>query len=156
MPWLLTSGHSLFGSIVRVASAYHHTNMLYYLPAFRGYEGLQELLKTNKLERKLCDLIPPAFREPWLFLRKHSTYLTSHDRRLQLNEAAKSLADLFQATDIFLPVRCQEILNESELQTHLEQSKVFREGRIDEKHLLDFIGNLFKPSAIIAAVGYDC
>ena len=158
MPWLLTRGHSFFGSITRVASAYHHTNLLYYLPAFGGYEGLQELQKTSKLEKKLCELVPPAYREPWLFLQKHSTYVVSHDRRMQLNEAAKSLADLFQAADIFLPFRLpnsQEVLMECELRPHLEQSTIFKEGRIDEKHLLDFIGNYFKPSAIKAAVGYD-
>jgi hypothetical protein len=76
----------------------------------------------------------------------------------QLDSASFELADLFAHPHIALPFRLptlHEQIRESELGDLLQKSPLFAQGLVGESLLLNFLGNYFKPSALVAAVSQD-
>ena len=100
----------------------------------------------------LLEHIPPMFRAAWICMQADNRTRVDNT---QLDAAAFELADLFAHPHIVMPFRLptlDEQIREAELVDLLQSSPFFEANQIGDAHLINFLGNYFKPSALTAVV----
>jgi hypothetical protein len=163
MPWLRSRGISARGNVIMTSGAYHPTNLLYHAESFGGELRLHELWVPSIADPNKRNCVPGI---PW------EQYVPEHlmpawqtllawpiASRLYPNEAedraAALLADLFAEESESMPFRIPSIAEkerDSELAGYyacLGAAKPL----LDQQRFVDLIGNFFKPSALLAALG---
>ena len=160
MPWLLHRGHTSSCNIVRTAGAYKLQNLLYHLPTWGGKQGLSNLLLQGKLMEAVTAHIPPGYVEAWECMQTQFKDTQANDTKTDFKRrqdaAAQALADLFENKDIALPFRLptwEEQIRDSEISDLLHSGTHIDRASVEKSKFAHYIGNFFKPSALIAAVG---
>ena len=151
-PWLQSRGTTPSGNVIRTATAYKMQNLVYHLPTFGGLAGLERLLHSGRLAERVQAYVPQPFVDAWLCMQapEHGKGYST-----QTDEAARTLADLFENPAVFLPFRppsLKEQLEETELENILHYYDTDPCVRPSEEKLMNFIGNYFKPSAVAAVI----
>ena len=156
-PWLRPRAISDMGNVVQTPLAYHPKNLLYDINYFSGLPGFQQacIAYASKLYPKLpfLDFLPPFLWDDWNTLESWPADFTVELTPAILKTVSR-LQDFYSNPHIYLPFRLPSL---SEKAKDSELSELLL-ATIEEASpplftLHNIIGNFFKPSAVVAALG---
>ena len=156
-PWLRPRAITDMGNVVQTPLAYHPKSLLYDINYFSGLPGFQQACITHasKLYPKLpfLDFLPPFLWDDWNTLESWPADFTVELTPAILKTVSR-LQDFYSNPHIYLPFRLPSL---SEKAKDSELSELLL-ATIEEASpplftLHNIIGNFFKPSAVVAALG---
>ena len=156
-PWLRPRSITDMGNVVQTPLAYHPKNLLYDTNYFSGLPGFEKacIAYASKLYPKLpfLDFLPPFLWDDWNTLESWPADFTV-DLTPHILKTVSRLQDFYSNAYIYLPFRLpslSEKAKDSELSELLIATIEDASPPLFTLH--NIIGNFFKPSAVVAALG---
>ena len=156
-PWLRPRHTTLRGSVVQTPLAYHPKHLLYDVSYFGTFQHFLSACQANLplLYPKLpfTDFLPEFLWEDWQHLVDWSADFNSELNQTILDTVSR-LQDFYSNPHIYLPFRLpnlREKAKDSELSVLIDTTIAEADPPLRTLH--NIIGNFFKPSAVLAALG---
>ena len=156
-PWLRPRDYTSKGDVVQSPLAYHPKNLLYDIAFFGSWESFCAACLSN--QSHLYPNIPFKKFLPEFLWKEWDALLAwkaDFDSQLtpQILETVSKLQEFYSNPHIYLPFRLpslEEKAKDSELTTLIATTQ--QEANPPLRTLHNIIGNFFKPSAVLAALG---
>ena len=156
-PWLRPRGYTPKGAVVQTPLAYHPKNLLYDSTYFGSWDRFCESCLSN-LSRQYPEVPFKQFLPEYLWKEWDALLDWKADFDSQLTQAilhtVTKLQEFYSNPYIYMPCRLptlDEKAHDSELTDLIETTK--QEANPPVRTLHNIIGNFFKPSAVLAALG---
>ena len=156
-PWLRPRHTTLRGSVVQTPLAYHPKHLLYDISYFGTFQQFLASCQANVplLYPKLpfTDFLPEFLWSDWQALVDWSADFNSELTQAILDTVSR-LQDFYSNPHIYLPFRLpnlREKAKDSELSDLIDATIAEADPPLRTLH--NIIGNFFKPSAVLAALG---
>ena len=156
-PWLRPRRTTDKGSVVQTPLAYHPRNLLYDTTYFGGPSGFRKACVANHPtaypELPFKEFLPEFLWDDWDSLVAWEADYNAEMTK-EILDIVSRLQDFYSNPFIYLPFRLpslQEKARDSELSDLIHQT--IQDASPPLRTLHNIIGNFFKPSAVLAALG---